>query len=504
MEEHSPSTASDPWKGRIVALLVTALCTLIGLGLRGQLNPVNLVMLYLLGVVLVASRYGREASGWAAILGALSFDFFLVEPYYSFAISDVQYVITFVVLLITGLVISAKTSRLAEQSRYFEIKERHTAALYMIARKLASTRGRDNMLYVIRLHIEEAFGGTAMIWVMENGTLQCMTHPAMNDHLKEKSAALFAYEHVQPAGAGTPTPTGAQGFYLPLKGSQSVMGVLGLLPKAEQLLPSDKLQLEAVAHVAASALERVIIAESAEQHKIEAEGEKLRNTLLSSVSHDFRTPLASIKGVISSLMLQDDRLRPEDKNELLASAHGEVARLERVVSNLLEVTLLESGKLKLKKDYYFLPELIGNALKQTETILHGRQITHHIQPELPALQVDGLLIEQVLVNLLENAAKYTPDGSPITLHCDSYGGQVKIAIEDTGSGIPAGEEEKIFDAFHSAEHQSRKGTGLGLAICRGILQAHGGGIKAQNRPQGGAVFTITLPIGVIPAITEVA
>lgn len=508
MEENLSSPSShdlDPWKGRVYALAVTALCTVIGLGLRGYLNPVNLVMLYLLGVVLVASRYGREASSWAAILGALSFDFFLVEPYYSFAITDIQYVITFFVLLITGLVISAKTSQLAAQSSYFKTKEQNTSALYSVARELASIRGQDNMLHVIRRHVEESFDGVATLWIARRGNLVCITHPEFSDELKEKSAAQFAYENGQVAGAGTLTLAGVKGYYIPLKGTEKILGVLGFLPNDAHALNTDeKTRLEALASVATSALERVNVAELAEQHKIEAESEKLRNTLLSSVSHDFRTPLASIKGVISSLMMEDNRLQPEDKKELLASAHGEVARLERVISNLLEVTLLESGKLKLKRDYYFLPELVGNALKQTEAALQQRRVTCHIQPDLPALQVDGLLIEQVLVNVLENATKYTPDGSPITLHCDSYGGTVKIVIEDVGSGIPAGEEEKIFDAFHSAAEQPRKGSGLGLAICRGILLAHGGSIKAENRPQGGAIFTITLPIGIIPTMTEAA
>ena len=485
---------------------IIALCTLVGLALRGYLDPTNLAMLYLLAVVLVASRYGRGASALTAILAALSFDFFLVEPYYSFVISDIQYVITFVGLLITGLLISAKTSQLVTQSAYFKTKEQNTAALYAVAHELVSTRGQDNMLQVIRRHVEESFDGIATLWMPSHDSQLSRVIPSDSpDDLKEKSAAIFAYEHGQSTGLGTLTPTGAKGYYIPLKGLEKILGVLGFLPHdANALRADEKARLEAFASVATSALERVNVAELAEQHKIEAEGEKLRNTLLSSVSHDFRTPLASIKGVISSLMLEDDRLGHEDKKELLASAHGEVVRLERIVSNLLEVTLLESGKLKLKKDYYFLPELVGNALKQSESALKSRQVTCNIQPDMPTLYVDGLLIEQVLVNLMENAAKYTPDGSSIHLHCDSYGGQVKIVIEDTGSGIPAGEEEKIFDSFYTAAQTTRKGSGLGLAICRGILQAHGGSIKAENRPQGGAVFTITLPVSIVPNVEEAA
>lgn len=494
-----PTTHPPVRHGIAAAFLACTIVTLIALPLRGFLNPVNLVMLYLLAIVIVASRYDRVASTWAAIASALCFDFFLVEPYYSFAISDIQYAITFAVLLLTGLVISALTSRLAAQSRYFEAKERQTAALYAVARKLASARGRDNMLYIIRSHIEEAYGGTASIWMPVSDELRCLTHPAQSDDLKEKSAAKYAYEQNLPAGLDTTTLPGAHGYYLPLKGTQDVMGVLGFLTSQGEYLHV-KPQLEAVAHVAASALERAGIAEHAEKHKVEAEGEKLRNTLLSAVSHDFRTPLAAIKGVISSLMMKDSRVSSADKQDLLASAHSETLRLERIVSNLLEVTILESGRLKLKKDYYFLSELMGNALKQTDPLLHERSISCSIPSDLPPLHVDGLLIEQVFINLLENASKYTPSGSPIIIRSQFYGGQISIAMEDHGPGIPPGEEEAIFDAFHTTASVPRKGSGLGLAICRGILRAHGGEIKAANS-QNGAMFMMTLPASQ-PPITE--
>jgi len=480
-------------KAYVFALIACAVATALALPLRDYLNPANAVMFYLLGVILTAARYGRRASIAASGFAFLAYNFFFTEPYYTFYVNDYKDVLTLLLLLVSGIVAGAQTSKLQAERNFFRTKEHNTSVLYAMSNELTATRGREHIIATISRHVEEAFSAQAIVWSPSTKLAE----------LREEQAAHWAYEHQQPSGLGTTTLPGAQAYYVPLAGTGYVLGVM---PRARQGFTADERDMiHTFANLAASALERTDIAEVAEKTKVEAEGEKLRNALLSAVSHDFRTPLASIKGVISSMLMEDDRLQPDDKKELLTSAHGEVARLERIVSNLLEVTLLESGKLKLKKDYYFLPELVGNALKQTEATLQGRPVHCHLQPDLPALQVDGLLIEQVLVNLLENAAKYTPDGSPITLRCDAYGGQAKIIIEDEGTGIPVGEEEKIFDAFHTAATaQPRKGSGLGLAICRGILQAHGGSIKGENRAEGGAVFTITLPVGALPAMTEAA
>jgi len=488
------TTPSSSAKSYVFALAACAVATTLALPLRDYLNPANAVMFYLLGVIITAARYGRRASIAASGFAFLAYNFFFTEPYYTFYVNDYKDVLTLVLLLISGIVAGAQTSKLQAERNFFRTKEHNTSVLYAMSNELTAMRERERIVTAIARHVEDAFGATAIVWFPESKIPE----------LREEQAARWAYEHQQPAGLGTPTLPGAAGYYMPLAGTDHALGVLGLTPRERHSFStSEHEMIQTFANLAASALERADIAEVAERTKVEAEGEKLRNALLSAVSHDFRTPLASIKGVISSLLMEDNRLQPDDKQDLLASAHGEVTRLERIVSNLLEVTLLESGKLKLKKDYYFLPELVGNALKQTEAALQGRPVHCHIPPDLPALQVDGLLIEQVLVNLLENAAKYTPASSPITLRCDGYGGQVKITIEDAGPGIPAGEEEKIFDAFHTAA-ENRKGSGLGLAICRGILQAHGGAIRAETRPEGGAVFTVMLPVGAVPAMTEAA
>lgn len=487
------SKKPSDWEAWGFALAASLVVTALVLPLRQYLNPANSVMFYLLGVVITAARYGRRSSIAASVFAFLAYNFFFTEPYYSFQVDDTEDLLTLLLLLITGIIAGAQTSKLRAERNYFRTKEHNTSVLYAMSNELTATRDRDPIVSAISRHVEEAFDADTLVWFTDTPI----------DELREQQAAHWAFEHQQPAGLGTSTLPGARGYYVPLVGTGHSMGVLGLTPRQNRIFANDERDIiQTFANLAVSALERAEITEIAEKTKIEAEGEKLRNALLSAVSHDFRTPLASIKGVISSLLMEDDRLQSGDKKDLLISAHGEVERLERIVSNLLEVMLLESGKLKLKKDYYFLPELIGNALKQADGLLQGRKVICRIQTDLPALQVDGLLIEQVLVNLLENAAKYTPAGSPVTLHCTAYGVQMKIVIEDEGPGIAIGEEEKIFDMFHSAAQSDRKGSGLGLAICQGILQAHGGDIKAENRPEGGAVFTLTLPIAALPTIMQ--
>ncbi len=481
-----------PERGYLFALIVSALATIIALPLRDYLNPQNAVMLYLLGVVITAARYGRRASILASILSFLCYNFFFTQPYYTFDVNDYKDFLTLALLLITGVIAGAQTSKLQQERNFFRQKERNTAALYGMSNALTAKRERDNIISVIRQHLEEAFDATALVWLPDGEALA---------ELREQEAARWAYENKQPSGMGTPTLAGARGYYLPLEGTSGIMGVLGLVPHTErQFTTSECEMIKTFGNLAATALERVAIAEMAEKSKVEAEGEKLRNALLSSVSHDFRTPLASIKGVISSMMI-DEQLPTGERKELLSSAYHETARLERMVSNLLDVTLLESGKLTLKQDYYFIPELVGNAIARTKELLDSRTVECKFDKELPAIKADGLLIEQVLVNLLENAAKYTPTDSAITITARKEGNAIRMEVVDQGQGIPSGEEQKIFDKFHRGA-RSGQGSGLGLAICRGIITVHGGSITAHNRDSGGAVFSFTLPFSATPDLTQ--
>jgi len=500
-------TTARNWKGYLTAALAVTAVTLLGLPLRDTISHDSVVILYLVAVLILASRFGWAVSSFASILGVLSFNFFFTQPYYSFNVYESRDIVTLFMLLVASITVGSQTSKLQAQSRFFRRKERNTSALYSMSHELAATRGRKNLILVIAKHLEQAMDGIATLWLPDNdGNLELATHPDLKAEVKEESVARWVYANKQAAGIGTKSMPSARGYYLPLSGSVGAIGVIGLIVReAEKPLSSDEKDLlETFAILATSALERASIADLAEQRKVEAESEKLRNTLLSSVSHDLRTPLSSIKGVISSLLMDDIKLNAATKKELLVSAHDEVARLERIVSNLLDITLLESGKLKLNQDYYFAEEMIGNALKAIDPMLGARHVETKLEANLPAIWVDGLLMEQVIVNLLENAVKYTPKDSRIALSVNIYRKNLmQIKVEDNGPGIPAGEEDKIFDKFITAgkDSKQRRGTGLGLAICRGIVRAHDGTINAHNTGHG-SLFTITLPLGVEPQLEE--
>ncbi len=492
------------WRGYAIGFLLTALITAGGMLIRQSFNSENVIMLYLLVMIVLAERYGWAVSMVTSFLSFLCFNLFFVQPYYSLTVNSYNDVVTLLLLLGIGFFASLQTSNLQAQSRFFRRKERNTAALYSMSQELANTRRHDDLTAVIQRRLEQALDGTALLFFPDpHGDFESFVS-TQQVGVKEEVVIRWVYGHQQPAGLGTTTMPSAAGYFVPLRGSAGTFGVLGLIPHTQGhvLSPEEKDMVDTFGALAAAALERVTISAVAETRKIEAESEKLRNALLSSVSHDLRTPLASIKGVISSLLLEDDRSDAKTRHELLNSAHDEVARLERVVSNLLDVTRLEGGEVKLKLDYYFASELIGSAIKQTASLLKQHHVTTDLDQHLPAVWVDGLLIEQVLINLLENAAKYTPAGSAIHITAKSINAQrLEIAIEDNGPGIPHDQEQHIFDKFTSfAAQQNTYGAGLGLTICRAIIDVHGGTIAARNREVGGARFSFTLPIAANPEL----
>jgi two-component system sensor histidine kinase KdpD len=290
----------------------------------------------------------------------------------------------------------------------------------------------------------------------------------------------------------------AIGLYLPLHASDKVLGVLGVLPRdLERHFSLEEITyLETFASLFASALERVNAAAIAEKSRIETEGEKLRNILLSSVSHDLRTPLASITGASSTIVMDGETLPRDTIRDLGRSINKEATRLSRIVTNLLDVTSLESGTVHLNSQPYYIEELIGSARVRLESALATHKLITNTEPNLPMVVIDGVLVEQVLANLLENATKYTPPDSTITIDVHTQDDKMIVSVSDNGKGIQAGEEKRLFDKFYTASQQdsSQKGTGLGLAICQGIITAHHGEIWAENLATGGARFSFTLPI----------
>ncbi|HVO35872.1 MAG TPA: sensor histidine kinase KdpD [Gemmatimonadales bacterium] len=498
----SPAGRRSPLAEYGWATLITGACTVLAALVFRRLSTTDVAMVYLLGVVLVASRYGRGPSIAAALLSIALFDFFFVPPYYTFAVSDVRYLLTFAVMLVIAMVISALTLRLRAQAETARERERRTAALYAMSRDLAATRGRNEVAAVASRHLEGTFGARVQILLADEAgrvAIPVGAGPAFPIDEKERSVAQWVFDRGQAAGAGTDTLSAAQALYVPLTGAAGPVGVAGVRLSDPKRLQDPMLQrqLETFAAQAALALERVMLAEKAQSEQVEAEAERLRTALLSSLSHDMRTPLGAITGAASSLLEGGAALSEAQRHDLLKAILDESQRMNRLIGNLLDMIRVETGALEVQRDWQPLEEIVGVALIRVEERLRDHPVEVKLPADLPLLEVDGLLIEQVLVNLLENAAKYTSAGTPIEISAAVRDGVVQVDVADRGPGLPPGEEGKVFDKFYRippATGAASGGVGLGLTICRGIVMAHGGRIWAENRPGGGAVFRFTLPL----------
>ena len=482
------------WSGAVVVL-----CTLLCWAMVGRFDRSNLVMTYLLGVAFVASRLGRGPAAATAVLSVAAFDFFFVPPYLTFAVTDTQYVVTFAVMLVVSLLISTLAARVRAQADAARQREQRTQVLYAMSRDVAAARTVEEVAGVGSRHVSDVFGGPAAAFVPgPSGALRAAGGEAPGEGSRETAVAQWAFDHGQPAGLGTDTLPGAAAVYLPLRGTRAVLGVLGLRPDPSllPLRPDQADLLEALARQIASGLERARLADEAQQARVAMESERLRSTLLSSVSHDLRTPLATITGAASSL-LQGSSLGEEGRRDLEEAIYEEAGRLNRLVTNLLDMTRLESGSLQLNRDWHSLEELVGSALARLEPALKDRAVRVSIPVDLPLVPVDGVLVEQALVNLLENAAKYTEKEGAIRVAARAADGAVEVEVADEGPGLPPGTEERVFEKFYRADSAPR-GFGLGLPICRAIVTAHGGRIWAERGEPRGTLFRFTLPLEPAP------
>jgi two-component system sensor histidine kinase KdpD len=484
----------------LIAILVVIVSTLVCWAMFGRFDNSNLVMVYLLGVTVVATRYGRRPSALAAVLGVAAFDFFFVPPYLTFAVSDTQYVITFGVMLLVSLLVSTLAGRVRAQAEAARRREQRTQILYSMSRELASAESEAEVGGALARHVSEVLQGPAEVLLPgSDGRIPASDDGPMADP-RERAVAQWALDHRRVAGLGSDTLPGASAVYVPLGGSHSALGVLGVRPH-ESLLPLVPEQLdlvEALARQAASGLERVRLAREAEQARVAVEGERLRSALLSSVSHDLRTPLAAITGAASGL-LQGAAPGKVEHRELLETIVEESDRLNRLVANLLDMTRLESGSVHLKHEWHPIEEVVGSALARLERSLAGRRVETSIPAELPLVPMDAVLIEQVLVNLLENALKYAGPESAVRLSARAGLDGVTVEVADDGPGLPPEALERVFEKFYRGP-SGQRGFGLGLAICRAIVTAHGGRIWAENRVPHGAVFRFTLPAGASPPV----
>lgn len=488
---------------------VLAACTALAWGMFPFFSAVNLTMVYLAGVVLVSTRFGPGPSAASALLAALAFNFFFTEPYFSFRISDAQYLIAFLALLVTALVVSGLTQRVRRQADAVRTRYLRTIALYFMSRMLAGAADRRAVLSVVARHMKDVFGGDVVVLTPgRDGSLSTASDAPAEfiGSRNELAAATWVFHNQKWAGRGTDTLPACRGFYLPLFTSGRSLGVLALcLPEGSAgLEPDQRHLLETFAMQAAIAIERAEFAEQAEQARIQAESEQTRSALLSSVSHDLRTPLAAITGAAGALLQDEPRLAEGARRELLQSIHEEGLRLNQLIGKLLDMTRLESAGVQVARDWYPLDEIVGSALTRLDSLLQPRGVRTDLPSELPMVFVDGLLIEEVLVNLLENAAKYTPPGSTIDIAARAAEDGLRVEVRDNGPGLPEGMEARVFEKFVRARPSTdRTGTGLGLAICRAVILLHGGRIGASNLPTGGACFWFTIPsCGQAPPVLE--
>jgi two-component system sensor histidine kinase KdpD len=495
-----------PWGlyGRMLA--VTALSLLLALGVwYAGMAEANVVMMFLLGVVFVSVRYGRGPGIAASMLAAILYDFLFVEPYYSFRIKDTEYLITFAVILVVALVISTLTSRVRQHAEDALHRELRTDSLYRLARQLAATTGPYQLVVTAQRELNQLFGGDVALFLPgPDAALRLAPGIGLEDGVADSEAdiavARWVFDHGKMAGAGTDTLPSAKALYLPLAGSEGPVGVLGirLSQGTEQLLTPDQRQLlEACAGQIGLALQRTALSEQAQRVLVQVEAERVRSSLLSSVSHDLRTPLAVIAGSSSSLLESGDAQDPETRRELLQTICDETTRMGRLIENVLRMTQLQSGAITPRKQWQPLEEVVGSALGRMDKTLADHPVTTQIPATMPLLNFDGVLIEQVLLNLLDNAAKYTPADTPIQILASVEGERAVVEVADSGPGLAPGEETQIFAKFvrgAAGTVQGRRGAGLGLAICQAIVEIHRGRIWAENRPGGGARFMFTIPI----------
>jgi two-component system sensor histidine kinase KdpD len=470
----------------------------------------DLVMLYVLVIMIVASRFGRSPSVFASALSVAAYDFFFVPPLFTFAVSDVRHTLTFGMMFGVGLVISGLTQRIRRQEHGAREREARTAALYALSKKLTAALGETEAAVALATQAAEVFRSGAAV-CLPGAAPELRVAASAGESIELDAAAQgvarWVFEHGRPAGVGTDTLPGARVLCLPLRSGTHVLGVLLLRPGAQlgALHGEEEDLLEAFAQQGALALERARLAEDAKLSALRAKTEEMRSSLLSAVSHDLRTPLAVITGSATTLRDESQRLAPGQGAELVVSICEEAQRLERLVGNLLDMTRVDSGALALKREWVPLEEVIGAALARLESELAGRSVSSTLPAEVPLISVDPVLLELVFVNLLENAAKYTPAASPIEIAARLEAGALHVDVADRGPGIPADALQRIFDKFYRGAHTGVYGVGLGLPICRGIVEAHGGTMSAENRDGGGAVFRFTLPmVGNAPQMPAVA
>lgn len=489
-----PSSRRVTERGTPTGYAVTAVVTLVATGicqlLYDRFDLSNLVMVYLLGVAFISSRYGIREAILSSFLSVAAFDFIFVHPRWTFEVSDSQYIVTFMVMLTVSLLIASLAQRLRAHAEASSDREHRTAVLYTLSKELAQSRSKREIALAAVKEIRSIFDADSAVFLNDGGLREVASSVGGFERDPSESAVVaWCFEHNKEAGKDTETLPGAKGLYLPVKGTGTAIGVLAVLPNISKwpLAAPQMNLLETFANTLGLALERTLLAKESHESRLEAESEKMRNALLSSISHDLRTPLTSIAGAASSL-----REGQGNSKELSETIYQQAMRLNLQVQNLLDMTRLQAGKLDLRLEWHSLEELVGTSLSLTSEPLKDRPIDVSIPTDLPLIQVDGELIVKVFANVLENAAAYSPAESTIRISAREASDRVYVEIADEGTGISAGQESLIFDRFARGAKQGSAGFGLGLTISRAIMKLHDGRIWAKSESSKGAVFVIEI------------
>lgn len=501
-EEEAP--LPFPWRGYLGAAGAVALVTAAATPLRHYVDLANIVMLFLLAVVFAATHLGRGPATLAALLSVAAFDFFFVPPRLTFAVSDVQYLLTFAVMLIVALVIGQLTAGLKFQVEVAEQREQRIRALFEMARELSSALTLEQIADISARFAGRVFNARAALLCLDNRDVLRPVEgtPPLPD--VDPGIAQWALDHSESAGLATDTLPSARALYVPLKAPMRTRGVLALVPERSEAIgaPEQQRLLETSATLVAIAVERVHFIAVAQEALVHMESERLRNSLLAALSHDLRTPLTVLAGLADSLSLAGPPLPPEQA-EIARSIREEALRTSALVSNLLDMARLQAGDLRIQREWQPLEEVVGVALQSRAALLAGHAVKVDLPADLPLVNFDTLLMERVFCNLLENAAKYTPPGSHIEVTARQNGPWVEIVVQDDGPGLPPGREDTLFDKFARGREESAvAGMGLGLSIVRAIVEAHDGTVRAENRAEGGARFVIHLPAGQPPDVPK--
>jgi two-component system sensor histidine kinase KdpD len=508
-EAHSPekrpaSALLKRLRNPILAVILVGLATGLSSLLRDFFDPTNLVMIYLLCTVVASVYLGLTSSILVSILGVLVFDFIFVPPFLSFAIDDFRFIISMVSLLVVGIVISYLTSQFRRQTEAAWQRERQTASLYSLGRDLAVSNDLDSYIKAILQRTRDTFENDAIIFLPEALNKEILKPYVNNPEIKvnenENAAAWWAFQHQKIIGKGTDTLPNSEGRYFPLVTARGIVGVLALreLTGAPDLTPTQERLAEAYCDLSAVAIEGILLTQENRNTELLKASERLQTALLNSISHDLRTPLVAVIGALSSMQEVKIKMDEESVKKLIQVAREEAERLNRLITNLLDESRLEAGSIKINRQFSDVQDLVGSALEQLGQRISSHQVKIKQPANLPFLSVDAGLIVQALVNILDNAVKYSAPNSVIEIKSSILNNEIILEISDEGIGVPFQDLENIFDKFYRVQRPEKvTGTGLGLSIAKGIIEAHGGHIMAENRPLGGTTIRISLPIGEI-------